>query len=202
MGSASGALARLGAALCAATVVAACAGGAVHPRGAATVPTVPPTTGDPWAVPSTIDAAYIDRVLAFLDHMQGEALRSVRQSNSLTSRYQTIEAAIRADAHEIRLQDALQRQNIAAGWPNISAVPGDRYSQVQRILQSGPTCIVAAVNEDFSRLTVAKPVPYPQWYVGLLHSDQSMVNPTHWAISYDGYESAGGVPDAPCEMKS
>ncbi len=69
--------------LCAGLVVLAACSSGTKPGGTATVPTAAPTTtttaaADPWAVPATITPAYLDRVLAELDHIDGNAKRDAR----------------------------------------------------------------------------------------------------------------------------
>jgi len=182
--------------------------GPVTANGTATLPgpapasTATPSTSDPWAVPATIDATYVNRVLAFLDHAQGNAVRSVRRANALTPEFTRIQSAIRADPHEIRLAIQVQENSIKTGWSNLRSSPGDRSTTVQLLLRVDQHCIVSAVVEDFSALTITAPIRYPAWFVGLVAKAVSAANPTHWAISYDGYESTGGLPEAPCDLKA
>jgi len=152
-------------------------------------------------MPATIDAAYVDRVLAYLDHLQGEALRSVRAANAITPKFTEIETAIRADGHELRLATDLQAANISKGWPNIRALPGERRTVVTTLLKWSRGCVVAAVSVDFSALTIGRQTQYPQWYIGLVPTLPTLINPTHWAISNDGYEPGGGTPEAPCDIR-
>ncbi len=53
------------------------------PRTNPTLATVPPatTTTNPYAVPAVIDVAYVNRVLAGLDAVMGDAGRSLVRSN-------------------------------------------------------------------------------------------------------------------------
>jgi hypothetical protein len=44
----------------------------------------PTTTADPFAIPPVIDEAYVNRVLAGLDHALGEATRIVVRENAIS----------------------------------------------------------------------------------------------------------------------
>ena len=169
--------------------------------GTATLPTAPPTTADPWAVPATITPDYVNRVLASLDHDEGQALRLARHDNALGPEFMAIEKSIRPSGHELQIEVDLETKSIAAGWPNTKLVPGDRRSTVQRLIKADHACIEAATAEDYSAVTAGTPSPYPQWYVGLIPSPVTGSNPTHWAYSYDGYESTGIVPSSACDAQ-
>ena len=61
------------------------------------------TTVDPWAVPAAITAAYVNRVLAELNHIDGDAIRSARAANALTPKFNELEMSIRATPQELQL---------------------------------------------------------------------------------------------------
>ena len=179
-------------------VTTACGGSNSSAKGTASAPTTPSTTADPWAVPATITPDYINRVLAKLDQAEGDALRSVRSSNTITPQFVAVERAIRASEHERQLETDLQIKSINAGWPNTKPMPGNRRSMVARLLRAEPSCVEAATAEDFSAVTLSTPTPYPQWYITLVPAEPNDLNPTHWRFSYDGYESTGQVPAPAC----
>ena len=56
-----------------ALLLTACSSG--HRVPTAQVRPAPPTTADPYAVPAVIDIAYVNRVLAALDQVDGDATR-------------------------------------------------------------------------------------------------------------------------------
>jgi hypothetical protein len=192
--------------LCAGLAVVAACSTATKSGGTATVPPTTPTsspttalpataaTTDPWAVPSTITPAYLDRVLAELDHIDGEAFRDARAHNAVTPRFIELERAIRAGDYNLRFEETAIKQEAGIGWSNIKAVPGDRKMTVESILSAPAACILAAVDIDFSPRTVGEPQHYPQWYVALVPSTANTFNPTHWSFADDGFEAHGSAP--------
>jgi hypothetical protein len=180
--------------LCAGLVVLAACSSGTRPGGTATVPAAAATastTTDPWAVPSTITPAYLDRVLAELNHIDGNAFRDARAHNAVTATYVADERAIRAGAHELQLREDAIAKEVSIDWSGIADVPGDRKMTVTSILSSPETCIVAAVDIDLSGVTVGTPQKYPPWFVALVHATG---NTTHWALADDGFEQGGGTP--------
>jgi hypothetical protein len=179
-------------------VLAACSSGS-KPGGSATVPAAAATaasttTADPWAVPATITPAYLDRVLAELNHIDGEAFRDARAHDAVTATYIADERAIRAGAHELQVSEELVTKDMSIHWEGVSANPGDRTMTVTAILAAPQPCVLAAVNVDFSSITTGPPQTYPPWYVALVPSTNSGVNSTHWLLVDDGFEPGGGPP--------
>jgi hypothetical protein len=186
--------------LCAGLVVLAACSSGTKEGGAATVPSAAAatttTTSDPWAVPSTITPAYLDRVLAELNHIDGNAFRDARAHNAVTPTFITLERAIRAGAHELDFQTQEVRQEIAIGWKGIKDVPGDRRMTVTTSLPATPPCELSAVAVDFRAVTSGQPLSYPPWYVALVPATPSAENPTHWSLADDGFVQGGGQPVA------
>ena len=180
-------------------VLAACSPG-TKPGGTATLQTAPPstaatTTTDPWAVPATITPAYLDRVLAELDHIDGDAKRDARKANSITPLFTQLEEAIRAGPADLVLVTRDWEANITDGFANIRTVPGDRKTEVLQILQAPPPCVLAAVSVDFSAVTAGPSRAYPPWFVALIPTSPSVLNPTGWQFADDGFEPGGVGPD-------
>jgi hypothetical protein len=186
--------------LCAGLVVLAACSSGTKGSGTATVPPAAPTTAsattDPWAVPSTITAPYLDRVLAELNHIDGNAFRDARAHNAVTPTYLADERAIRAGAHELQVSEELINEDITMHWTDVRPVPGDRSMAVTSILSAPDPCILAAVNVDFSSITVGAPQTYPPWYVALVPTPMSGTNSTHWVLADDGFEPGGGPPSS------
>ena len=180
-------------------VLAACSSG-TRPGGTATVPsapatTTPTTTADPWAVPATITAPYVDRVLAELNHIDGTAKRSARTAGVITSTFTLLESEIRAGKANLDLVTRDWQQNIDRQFAGIRATPGDRHTTVTKLLPAPLPCVLAAVAVDFSDVTVGEARKYPPWYVALVPTSSSADNPTHWSFADDGFEPNGGAPD-------
>jgi len=179
-------------------VLAACSPG-TKPGGTATLQTAPPstaatTTTDPWAVPSTITPAYLDRVLAELNHIDGEAFRDARAHNAVTPTFISLEQSIRAGSHELALREQLIAKEVAIKWSGIRLNPGDRVETVESTVESPPPCVLASVAVDFASVTTGPPQTYPAWYIALVPAVPSELNPTHWALADDGFEAQGGAP--------
>jgi len=197
---ASTTLARRSVLVCAAALVAACSPSIVRASGTAAVPTGAPiptttTTADPWAVPAVIDATYLNRVLAELDHVDGDAHRDARLMSAVTPRYLELERSIRADDAEVALGTKVLQSDIQQHWFNVRQVPGDRHMRVRAIIPASPPCVFASVEMDLNDFTV-KPVTYPPWSIALLPAPPSTTNPTHWVLVQDGFELDGSIPSA------
>ncbi len=186
--------------VCAASLVAACSPSIVRASGTATVPTGAPiptttTTADPWAVPAVIDATYLNRVLAELDHIDGDAYRDARAMKAVTPRYLELERSIRADDTEVALNTKIIRNAMAQDWRNVRPLPGDRHTAVIRMIPAPAPCVFAAVSVNLDDFTL-KSVKYPPWSVALLPAPPSNDNPTHWVLVEDGFELDGSIPSA------
>ena len=67
---------------------------------------------------------------------------------------------------------------------------------VETLLPAVRPCVLASVAIDLTAVTVGAPQTYPQWYVALVPAAANDVNPTHWALADDGFESSGNAPQA------
>lgn len=192
--------------LCVGLAVLAACSASTKSGGTATVPSSAPTaapttavpststTADAWAVPATITPEYLNRVLAELDHIDGDAFRDARAHSAVTPRFIELEQAIRAGRGELDLQEKGIKQEVAIGWTNIKATPGDRVMTTEAILSAAKPCVLAAVAIDFSPRTIGAPLHYPQWYAALVPGRPDTINPTHWLLVDDGFEPSGGAP--------
>ncbi len=136
---------------CAASLAAACSPSIVRASGTASVPTGAPiptttTTADPWAVPAVINATYLNRVLAELNHIDGDAYRDARAMNAVTPRYLELERSIRADDAEVALVTKDLRNVIGQHWFNVRQVPGDRRMMVLATVPAAAPCVFAPVS--------------------------------------------------------
>jgi hypothetical protein len=166
----------------------------------ATVP-APTTTTNPYAVPATIDAAYVNRVLAKFDAVLGDVTRQLIQTNTFPSEAYDRLKALYGTNQWLQLKlDAFQT-DLRQGFPNYRNSPGNKSSTVTKLLVSSRTCIFAEVRRDYSEVTVATPPQLPQWVV-LKPLDQARdprgFNGTGWAFYYDGAESDRSQPSNPC----
>ena len=170
-----------------------------QPTVPATAPTTVPT--DPYAVPATIDAAYLNKVFAALDHVSGDATRLIVASKQLVPPAAARLAAIYDEQH-FKFQTNNWVDLLTSGQLGRSKTnPGDRTTSVERILQAGPACVYVAARRDYSAITVASAAPRIE-YVGLKPLDQSRdpshFNPTPWMIVGEGFNPDGTQPASPC----
>src|SRR5438105_629499 len=86
-----------------AAALGACKGSSEPLGPAATLP-VGTTTTSPYAIPAVIDEAYVNRVLAGLDHAVGDVTREVLSEGSVTSGVKSRLAALYiADILQLRI---------------------------------------------------------------------------------------------------
>ncbi len=187
-------------ALAAAATLVAC-GGPSEPLGpTATVPQATTTT-NPYAVPATIDEAYVNRVLAGLDQAVGDVLRLVISTTSFPP-----EAVDRVRALYIGVHRQLQLDSLTAdfqsGFPNYKQPPGNQKTMVTDLMVATPACIFAEVERDYSDVALqVNSASMTQWVV-LVPADQftgrNVFNPTAWVYLYDGLEPDRSAPESPC----
>ena len=144
----------------------------------------PPASDPAFAVPSTIDEAYVTRVLAELDRVQGDVVRGIvergsfAQSDLVPLRAVFLDPELRAQADGFAgLVQALDR---------VRRPPGDNTTSVVRLLTARPDCIYAETTVDVSATVVDPPEPFTT-YVALRPnrpgSDPEGNNPTPYSIA-------------------
>ena len=166
----------------------------------ATVP-APTTTTNPYAVPAAIDAAYVNRVLAGLDQVMGDAGRNLVRSRTITADVYDRLKSIYADNSLLQLVvDSVEeeiRKNLSGYKPN----PGNRVTTVTRVVTAQSSCIFVRVQRDYSAMSPGAGTTDPQW-VALRPLDQSrdprQYNRTSWAMTFDGFTPDGSQPANPC----
>jgi hypothetical protein len=190
-----------------ASVVAGACGGKGPPAATqATVPQSAPSTtaADPYAVPATIDAAYLNRVFAALEHVDGDATRLILESRTFppdaAKRLQAIYAV-----DEFHNQTNLWLDLISGGLTGFRQPAGERLTSVHNIISLKADCIYAAVIRDYSQLSTTAAAPATE-YIELRpaapNSDPFSLNPTPWQIAAEGYNRDGSQPSDPCAEQS
>jgi hypothetical protein len=160
------------------------------------------TTADPLAVPAVIDAAYLDRVLAEIEHVVGDAGRMIQAAGAVTPEAEALLATVYSPEFlEIQIQ----------GWEQVLADPaevaalrqpiGDRVTTIAELFTATPECVFARVEQDFSPIT-SDPPDQGERYLLLFPvdatQDPSGTNPTSWRIQDRGVAPAGVEPGDPC----
>ncbi len=185
-------------------VVAACSGPDPEAEPRTTVPILTTTTTtDPYAPPPVIDAAYVNRVLAGLDQVVGEALRMVLRERSVTPDVEEYLRAVYADENRLfERQRKVLADDAKEGMADVRPTPGNKVSTVSQLVTVRADCIFARVHRDYSPV-VYEPNPelVDQW-VGLKPLDRARdpmaLNPTPWMYVYDGFRRDHSQPDDPC----
>lgn len=191
------------------SLTAACGGDkgvqAVTPH--ASIATAPErtTTTNPYATPAVIDAAYVNRVLAGLDAVDGDVLRLVAKSRTVTTEVTDRLKALYSDKEYLGQITALA-QDQADGFQGLKQNPGNRTTVVSSLLMASPSCLFAKVDRDQTPVA-DKPSPElaVQW-VGLVPMDfardPNHYNPTPWMYVYDGFPRSHTEPKSPCANPS
>ena len=153
-----------------------------------TTSTVAPTTTtvaiNTSVVPAVITVAYVNAVLAQLNHVYGNAVRLVVKTG-------TIPPAAVADLQAIysgqQYQDELRifSIQIVNGLQNIKSDPGDRVFTVERFIQVTQACISLVVSANYSALTSSPAAPAVAfvWMTRSSQADAKSLNNTEWDFS-------------------
>lgn len=180
----------------------ACGGSDTPSSAGATVPKATSTTtpADPYAVPPTIDAAYLNKVFAALERVDGDATRLILQSKMLPPPAAQRLASIYGE-EEFRQQTNLWLDLVTEGLTGFLPLPGDRATAVSEVVTAKPDCVFVAVKRDYSAITGSVGAGRTI-YVELRPldpvRDKFDFNPTPWMVDSEGYNTDGSVPDNPC----
>lgn len=191
--------------LVAALLLGACNGG-----GEGTDDTLPPrpsstdTTAPDYSVPAVIDVAYVEKVMAALDRVYGDAIRTLARERKITQDFLERLVAIYSPA-EFEIAQRAWVQDIAAGLPGLKTQPGDPTTTVERSIQLDQSCVVVAVSRSFVATRTTSTTSTTQRFIALAPKqsdrDQRLLNPTPWMMAFDGFVSSpsGAEPESPCD---
>jgi hypothetical protein len=193
-----------GATLAIVPVLAAACGGSTASAGAgATVPHAAPTSttsADPYAVPSPITVAYVQRVLDALEAINNQATLIMVQQRSLTPEAARLFRSV-SSADEFRAQTQILLDQLDHGLPNYRPHPGPVRDTVVRLAFASNSCIFVAANRDYSALLTSLP-PAHQFYFALRRAlpqdDPTHVNTTNWVVAFLGHNSDESQPEDTC----
>ncbi len=170
----------------------------------ATVATEPPrtTTTDPYAVPATIDIAYVNRVLAGLDAAVGDVTRLVVRTRAITQEAYDRLKAIYADPSFMQISIDGYERDIRQNFRSYKVPPGNPKSTVSRLITARQSCIFVQVSRDYTPVGTDPLAELQTQWVGLTLLDRppdpNGYNPTAWAYTYDGFPSDRTQPTDPC----
>lgn len=171
-------------------VIPACSGSRNQ---TAPAPTVPAAGGE--------EAATVNRILAGLDGVMGDAQRALVRERRITTEVTDRLRAIYAGPELLNHIDAF-RKDVADGLTGYKDPPGNRVSTVSRLITLSPICLFVEVSRDYAPVT-AGPAPRPSSLFVVLVSkeeadDPRTLNPTPWTMLYDGIQTDGSQPEDIC----
>lgn len=202
---------RSGAAVAAVLLfTAGCSDDDPPPRSAASIPeatAAPATTNpDPYAIPSVIDEAYLNRVLAALDNANADAVRSSMREGAMTEEsLQILRALYSGEALSERVN--LLQDDAENGFRGYKPNPGSVKTTITKIISSTPKCAFVSVLRDYKAVAANPSLEEGTvQYVGMRElpseDDPDHRNPTPWIIVYDGFLESGSQPPDPCTASS
>lgn len=176
----------------------------------ASVPTVPPTT-NPYAVPDVVDVAYVNRVLAGLDQAMGEVTRLVVAAKAIppeaVDRIKAVygDDSSNPDGH-VQVSVHGIEASIRQGFADTKESPGNMVTTVTDLITATPSCIFAAVEQDYSAVSSKPPPRIRRHWVGLVPLDPAQdpkhYNPTPWVFDVNGVRADMSQPGNPCAAGS
>ena len=171
--------------------VPACSGGGTNQG--TPVPTVPAVEGE--------EAATVNRILAGLDGVMGDAQRALVRERRITTEVTDRLKAIYAGPELLNHIDAF-RKDVADGLAGYKDPPGNRVSTVSRLITLSPICMFVEVSRAYAPVT-AGPAPRPSsLFVVLVTKEEAddprQLNPTPWTMLYDGVQTDGSQPEDIC----
>ncbi len=176
--------------------------GAAIPTATVRTEPEPTTTTNPYAVPAVIDVAYVNRVLAGLDAVNGDVVRLAYRTRTIP--LEALDRLKSIYATQLMLQFAIDglQLDMSYGFKNYRVGSGNRVSTVTQLITVQPNCVFAQVHRDFSATSTDTSAGVnPQW-IAILRldplRDPNHFNATQWSFGYDGFAPGGARPPNPC----
>jgi len=146
-------------------------------------------------------AAGIDRVLAGLDGVMGDLQRVLVRERRITPEVTDRLRSIYTGPELLNQIDAF-RADVAAGLVGYRDPPGNRLTTVVRLITVSPICVFVEVMRDYGPIAAGPAAPPSSLYVVLVSKseadDPRQLNPTPWAMLYDGVQADGAEPEDVC----
>ena len=147
------------------------------------------------------EAATVDRVLAGLDGVMGDLQRILVRERRITPDVTDRLQAIYTGPELLNQIDAF-RADVANSLTGYRNPPGNRVTTVSRLITASPICVFAQVTRDYAPVTEGlAPRPSSLYVVLVAKSevdDPRQLNPTPWAMLYDGVQADGSQPEDVC----
>ena len=147
------------------------------------------------------EEAAVNGVLAGLDGVIGDVQRILVRERRITTDVTDRLKAIYTGPELLNQIDAF-RADVANGLAGYKTPPGNRVTTVSRLITASPVCIFAQVHRDYSPITEGQAPKLDTLYVVLVTKNEAddprHLNPTPWALLYDGIQQDGSQPDDVC----
>lgn len=166
------------------------------------------TTLDPsaYAVPETIDQAYVQKVVSAYDRVLGDAIRVLKRDGRLSDDFLKRLLAIYTQP-QFEFQQQVWAEAVRQGdLDKRPEVPGDPRTRVVSVLRADGRCVIAEIDRDFSPTLTpgVAPEPSPEAdYIVLVaklgRPDPLEANPTPWVMAFDGYLPGNRAPLNSCD---
>jgi hypothetical protein len=178
---------------------AGCSSGGHHTVAPTTTANSISASPNPDVIPPVITAAYVNAVFVVLNHVQGNATRSLVATTS-------VNAAVMSDLRSIYNDPLYSReveiaqQTLAGGLTDFLKPPGDIITTVDTLEFTSPTCIFVSTKSNFRSVVAhpSAPAASEYWRLSLKQpgSDVHHLNPTPWALSFNAtYITATSIPN-------
>lgn len=162
------------------------------------------SSGTPAPTTAPADAEQVttvDRILAGLDGVMGDLQRILVRERRITPEVTDRLQAIYTGPELLNQIDAF-RADVANNLTGYKNPPGNRLTTVSRLITASPICVFAEVTRDYAPLTEGlAPRPASLYVVLVAKSeidDPRQLNPTPWAMLYDGVQADGSQPEDVC----
>ena len=153
------------------------------------------------ASPDREQLATVNRILAGLDGVMGDLQRILVRERRITPEVTERLRAIYTGPELLNQIDAFQA-DVANGLTGYRNPPGNRVTTVSRLITASPICVFAEVSRDYGPITDGLAPPPASLYVILVDKaeadDPRQLNPTPWAMLYDGVQADGSQPEDVC----
>ena len=157
------------------------------------------TAPNPDVIPAVITPAYVDAVFKELNHVNGDAVRSVLSNGSVAPAVSAKIRAVYGDplyAIELRVFTAGLSQNTS----NLRRPPGDRVTSVDSLISASQTCIFVRTTSDLSAVELRPTgIATDEYWVlrpKLARNDPEQLNPTLWSLTYNqDFQTPTSVPN-------
>ena len=178
-------------------ILGGCSGGSKG-GGTASPPAGQETGAGPGAAATDVS---VNRVLAGLDGVIGDVQRMLVRDRRITPEATDRLQAVYTGPELLNQIDAF-KADVAAGLTRYRTTPGNRLTVVSRLISATSECVFAEVKRDYSPISPGPAQPLAELYVILVTKhpadDPKGLNPTGWAMLYDGVQDDGSQPEDVC----